>query len=150
MGISTTAFRKHTTITSCINMSKSAHTSVIIHHIDICIPHHHKNAHVIKAHPRVSKIYIDKQISRMSKTCPIQNENPHMLSQQDIHSDTKTPKCTNALGETPSAANTKSPGTGSRHLSHLRDQISISEAIISCLINQFRDHFPQVTSIYKP
>ena len=44
----------------------------------------------------------------------------------DIHSDTKTPKCTNALGVAPSAANSKSPRTGSRHLSHLQDQIFIS------------------------
>ena len=72
----------------------------------------------------------------MSKTCPIQNENPHMLSQQDIHSDKKTPKCTNALGAAPSAANSKSPGTGSRHLSHLGVKfISLYETIVSCLIN---------------
>ena len=56
----------------------------------------------------------------MSKTCPIQNKKPHMLSQQDIHSDTKNPKCTNALGVAPSATNSKSPGTDLRHLSHLQ------------------------------
>ena len=55
----------------------------------------------------------------MSKICLVQNEKPHMLSQWDIHSDTKTPKCTNALGAALSPANSKSPGTSSRHLSHL-------------------------------
>ena len=55
------------------------------------------------------------------------------------------------LKATPSVSSQKSIGTCLRHLSHLQDQISIPyETIVSCLINQFRDHFPPATSIYDP